>query len=47
MHNGCVKKLNTAQRVQVVKVLCEGCSINAIVRMTGIAKTKRKLQPVR
>jgi len=34
-----MKKLTTAQRVQVIKALCEGCSVNSIVRMTGIAKT--------
>jgi transposase-like protein len=31
-------RLNTAKRVQVIAALVDGCSINAIVRMTGVAK---------
>lgn len=33
-----VNRLNTAKRVQVIAALVEGTSINAIVRMTGVAK---------
>jgi len=33
-----MKKLSTADRVRVVKALVEGCSIRAIVRMTGVSK---------
>jgi len=33
-----VNRLSTAKRVQVVAALVEGTSINAIVRMTGVAK---------
>lgn len=33
-----MNRLNTAKRVQVVSALVEGNSINAIVRMTGVAK---------
>jgi IS1 family transposase len=31
--------LTHEQRVSVVKALCEGCSVNSTVRMTGVAKT--------
>src|SRR5262245_7479220 len=31
-------RLSTAQRVAVVKALCEGNSIRSTVRMTGVAK---------
>lgn len=27
------------QRTRVISALCEGCSINSIVRMTGVART--------
>jgi len=33
-----MKKLTTAQRVRVISALCEGCSINSTVRMTGVSK---------
>lgn len=33
-----MNKLSTAKRTQVVAALVEGVSINAIVRMTGVAK---------
>jgi hypothetical protein len=33
-----VNRPSTAKRVQVVSALVEGNSINAIVRMTGVAK---------
>src|SRR5438105_3359851 len=32
-----MNQLSTARRVQVVKSLCEGCSIRATSRMTGVA----------
>lgn len=38
MHNGSMKLLATSKRVQVIAALCEGCSINSIVRMTGVSK---------
>lgn len=38
MHNRSMKKLTTEQRVRVIAALCEGCSINSIVRMTGVSK---------
>ena len=34
-----MNKLNTAERVRVIRTLVEGNSINSTVRMTGIAKT--------
>lgn len=34
-----MQRLSREQRVSVVRALCEGCSINSTVRMTGIAKT--------
>ncbi len=34
-----MRKLSVSQRVAIVKALCEGCSINSIVRITGVAKT--------
>lgn len=34
-----MQRLSRFQRVAVVKALCEGCSINSTVRMTGVAKT--------
>ena len=33
-----VNRLSTAKRVQVISALVEGASINAIVRVTGVAK---------
>jgi IS1 family transposase len=33
-----MKQLNTTQRTQVIKCLCEGMSIRATVRITGVAK---------
>jgi IS1 family transposase len=33
-----MKQLGTAQRTQVIKCLCEGMSIRATVRITGVAK---------
>lgn len=33
-----MNKLSTADRVRVVAALCEGASINATVRMTGVSK---------
>jgi IS1 family transposase len=33
-----MNRLNTVKRVQVVAALVDGCSINAISRMTGVAK---------
>ncbi|MCC6320384.1 MAG: IS1 family transposase [Phycisphaerales bacterium] len=32
-------RLAREQRIQVIRALCEGCSVNSTVRMTGIAKT--------
>ena len=37
-HDAYINRLSTAKRVQVVSALVEGNSINAIVRMTGVAK---------
>lgn len=34
-----MKQLSLAQRVQVMQMLVEGCSIRSVVRMTGIHKT--------
>lgn len=34
-----MQRLSRESRIQVVKALVEGCSINSIVRMTGVAKT--------
>jgi hypothetical protein len=34
-----MQRLSREQRVSVVRALCEGCSINSTVRMTGVAKT--------
>lgn len=34
-----MNKLSTANRKAVIRALVEGCSVNATVRMTGIAKT--------
>lgn len=33
-----MNKLNNERRAQVIAALVEGCSINATVRMTGVAK---------
>jgi transposase len=33
-----MNRLSSSKRVQVVAALVEGTSINAIVRMTGVAK---------
>lgn len=33
-----MKKLSTESRVRVIAALCEGCSINATARMTGVSK---------
>ena len=33
-----MKQLDTARRTQVIKCLCEGMSIRATVRITGVAK---------
>src|SRR5262245_55686417 len=38
MYNGSMKKLTTDQRVRVIAALCEGCSVNAVVRMVGVSK---------
>src|SRR6266851_3710559 len=33
-----MNKLSTAKRSAIVRALCEGCSIRATVRMTGVTK---------
>jgi len=38
MYNESMKKLSRGQRVRVLAALCEGCSVNATVRMTGVSK---------
>lgn len=37
-HNRSMKRLSRDKRVRVIAALCEGCSINATVRMTGVSK---------
>lgn len=34
-----MQRLSPEKRTQVISALCEGCSINSTVRMTGVAKT--------
>lgn len=34
-----MNRLSTSKRTQIIAMLCEGCSINAIVRMTRTSKT--------
>lgn len=37
-HNGCMNKLDSKKRGEVIAAIIEGCSIRSVVRMTGVAK---------
>ena len=38
MYTVSMNRLTTEKRVRVIAALCEGCSVNATVRMTGVSK---------